>query len=204
MWPLKLEIKGISKMFQASRMWTRAISGWKRSCVNCLEFLLGKGCGPIQVYYTRNCLHTNWSSTSKVKPAPFCHSMCLSPTLSTMAGQQKLEQILISLGNPNTLANCNQRKSFFVASHFTLPSQLGHCDSASGRWEKDHPQYSTGSPMPQSWRVPGIAGSCARERQSEGVSFHPWLEGNKSSGSFHRGSATHWLIWEGLLELPHL
>lgn len=51
--------------------------------------------------------------------------------LRTMAGQQKLEQILICQHlsrEPKHSGTATTGEEDFVDSHFTLPSQLGHCD----------------------------------------------------------------------------
>lgn len=70
---------GKAKCFRWSKRKERQFQVEKnRSCISCLEFLLGKCCGLIQLHYTGNCVFTlaerTESYTSKVKPAHFHHS----------------------------------------------------------------------------------------------------------------------------------
>lgn len=102
--------------------------------------------------------------------------------LCSLTGQQKLEQTLfcqhLSREPKHTgKLQPKERSILWISiSHFHLS------------WDIVIPHQEDGKSIIHSTQQGAPVLGSARERQSEGVSFHPWLQGNKSSWSFHRGS----------------
>lgn len=76
MWPLKLERKGKSKVFQAFKMWRRAISDWKRQKLCKLPQISSRQILWVNSGLLYQKLPSHWWNVIyiQIKPAPFCHS----------------------------------------------------------------------------------------------------------------------------------